>query len=145
MPDDFINDTTQELDKEMCAQLEVELGVWAYLMVQYNLKPGLRKFGEKGEKAAVSSEIADSIICDGHVDAHGGSEAVSGTQDASTLVACLSQRKAHGGYQWMGQHKRSATTCVHPEGICGVTYHIDRINVHHGYFSSEGETKGTML
>jgi hypothetical protein len=27
--------------------------VWAYLMTQYNLKPGLRKFGAKGTVAAL--------------------------------------------------------------------------------------------
>jgi hypothetical protein len=27
--------------------------VWGYLMTQYNLNPGLRKFGDKGAKAAM--------------------------------------------------------------------------------------------
>jgi hypothetical protein len=27
--------------------------VWGYLMTQYNLKPGLKKFGQKGADAAV--------------------------------------------------------------------------------------------
>jgi hypothetical protein len=30
---------------------EEELGVMAYILTQYNLKPGLRKFGTQGEKA----------------------------------------------------------------------------------------------
>ena len=30
-----------------------ELKVWGYIMTQYNLKPGLRKFGTKGQTAAV--------------------------------------------------------------------------------------------
>ena len=37
----------------MCTSSEDELGVMAYLMTQYNLKPGLRKFGLRGQTAAV--------------------------------------------------------------------------------------------
>ena len=38
----------------MTTTLEDELKVWGYVMTQYNLKPGLRKFGNKGEMAAVN-------------------------------------------------------------------------------------------
>ena len=37
----------------MCTMSEEELGVMAYILTQYNLKPGLRKFGTRGEKAAL--------------------------------------------------------------------------------------------
>ena len=37
--------------------------VWAYLMVQYNLKPGLRKFGHNGENA-VDKELMQLHIMD---------------------------------------------------------------------------------
>ena len=37
----------------MCPTSEEELGVMAYLLAQYNLKPGLRKFCTQGEKAAL--------------------------------------------------------------------------------------------
>ena len=30
-----------------------EMMVWGYLVTQYNLKPGLRKFGTRGVSAAV--------------------------------------------------------------------------------------------
>jgi hypothetical protein len=33
--------------------LEDKLKVWGYVMTQYNLKPGLRKFGNRGQKAPV--------------------------------------------------------------------------------------------
>ncbi len=36
----------------MYTTLEEELGVMAYLLTQYNLKPGLQIFGTQGEKAA---------------------------------------------------------------------------------------------
>jgi hypothetical protein len=37
----------------MCTTSEEELGVMAYILMQYNLKPELRKFGTQGEKAAL--------------------------------------------------------------------------------------------
>ena len=37
----------------LCTTSEEELGVMAYLLTQCNLKPGLRKFGTQGEKAAL--------------------------------------------------------------------------------------------
>jgi len=37
----------------MTTSSEEELQVWAYIMTQYNLKPGLRKFGKRGQTAAV--------------------------------------------------------------------------------------------
>jgi len=49
----FVDDVTHRADKVMCTTSKEELGVMAYLLTQYNLKPGLRKFGAKGEKAAL--------------------------------------------------------------------------------------------
>jgi len=49
----FLDDVTHRVDQAMCTTLEEELGVMAYLLTQYNLKPGLRKFGTQGEKAAL--------------------------------------------------------------------------------------------
>jgi hypothetical protein len=42
------------INEELMTGCEQEVTVWAYLMTQYNLKPGLQKFGERGAKAAVS-------------------------------------------------------------------------------------------
>ena len=33
--------------------MEEDLGVMTYLLTQYNLKPGLRKFGTRGENTAL--------------------------------------------------------------------------------------------
>jgi hypothetical protein len=41
------------VDKEMMMTHKHKIAVWGYLMTQYNLKPGLRKFGNKGTEAAV--------------------------------------------------------------------------------------------
>jgi hypothetical protein len=43
-----VDDTEHIVDKELVTQSENEVKVWGYIMTQYNLKPGLRKFGERG-------------------------------------------------------------------------------------------------
>jgi hypothetical protein len=47
-----INDIEHIFDPELVTDLVDKVKVWRYLMSQYNLKPGLRKFGERGAKAA---------------------------------------------------------------------------------------------
>ncbi len=59
----FIDDTIHSVDNAMTTTLEDELKVWGYVMTQYNLKPGLRKFGNKGEMAAVN-EITQLHVMD---------------------------------------------------------------------------------
>ncbi len=49
-----VDDTVYQVDPEVHTTSEDEIAVWGYLMTQYNLKPGLRKFGEQGETAAIS-------------------------------------------------------------------------------------------
>jgi hypothetical protein len=50
----LIDDTIHSMDDAMTTTSEDELKVWGYVMTQYNLKSGLRKFGNKGEMAAVN-------------------------------------------------------------------------------------------
>jgi hypothetical protein len=42
---DTIDDTIHRNDPEMTTISEDEIKVWGYLMTQYNLMPGLKKFG----------------------------------------------------------------------------------------------------
>ena len=51
------------IDKELVTKSEDEFKVWAYTMTQYNLKPGLRKFGARGTTAAVD-ELTQLHIMD---------------------------------------------------------------------------------
>jgi hypothetical protein len=48
-----VDDTVHIIDPALITNLEDELKVWGYIMTQYNLKLGLRKFGARGEKAAI--------------------------------------------------------------------------------------------
>jgi hypothetical protein len=58
-----INDTEHAVDPELLTDSEDKIKVWSYLMTQYNLKLGLRKFGEKGAKA-VMDELTQLHIMD---------------------------------------------------------------------------------
>jgi hypothetical protein len=50
---DMVDDATHVNDPELVSSLEEEMIVWGYMMMQYNLKAGLRKFGDKGKTAAM--------------------------------------------------------------------------------------------
>ena len=47
------DDTEHIIDKDLVTKSEDEFKVWAYVMTQYKLKPGLRKFGAGGATAAL--------------------------------------------------------------------------------------------
>jgi hypothetical protein len=52
-----VDDTVHMMDPAQITSLEDELKVWGYVMTQYNLKPGSRKFGVRGEKATINELI----------------------------------------------------------------------------------------
>jgi hypothetical protein len=58
----WADDTIHKADDAMTTTSEDELKVWGYVMTQYDLKPGLRKFGNKGEMAAVNELIQLHIM-----------------------------------------------------------------------------------
>jgi hypothetical protein len=41
-----IHNAEHVVDKELMTMHEHEIAVWGYLMTQYNLKPGVSKFGK---------------------------------------------------------------------------------------------------
>ena len=48
----MLNDVEHEQDSEIITQSEDEMAVMKYLLTQYNMKEGLKHFGEKGIAAA---------------------------------------------------------------------------------------------
>ena len=58
-----INDTVHRIDTALTTTSEDELKVWGYVMTQYNLKLGPRKFGQRGQTAAVK-ELTQLHIMD---------------------------------------------------------------------------------
>ena len=58
-----IDDTMHEIDPKLCTMSREEMMTWAYMTTQYNLKPGLRKFGARGVTVAVK-ELTQLHIMD---------------------------------------------------------------------------------
>ena len=53
-----IDNTEHTVDPKLLTNSEDEMKVWGYLMTQYNLKPGLRKFGAKGQSAVIDERTS---------------------------------------------------------------------------------------
>jgi hypothetical protein len=49
----MIDNAMHKLDPKLTTRSEDKVMVWGYLMTQYNLKPGLQKFGQRGTDLAV--------------------------------------------------------------------------------------------
>ncbi len=49
-----VDNVVHQVDPELCTTSKDEIAVWGYLMTQYNLKPGLRKFGDQQATVAIS-------------------------------------------------------------------------------------------
>ncbi len=60
---DMVDNATHVNNPELVSSLEEEMMVWGYMMMQYNLKAGLRKFGDKGKMAAME-EMMQLLIMD---------------------------------------------------------------------------------
>jgi hypothetical protein len=50
---DMIDNTTHISNPKLITDSEVEIKVWGYVMTQYNLKAGLRRFGDRGKTTAM--------------------------------------------------------------------------------------------
>ncbi len=59
----MVDDAEQAIVPELMTESEDDMKVWGYLMTQYNLKPGLWKFGERGATAVVE-ELTQLHIMD---------------------------------------------------------------------------------
>jgi hypothetical protein len=50
---DMIDNMTHTSYPELITDSEEEMKIWEYVMTQYNLKAGLRRFGDRGKTAAM--------------------------------------------------------------------------------------------
>ena len=123
-----INDTVHRIDAALTTTSEDELKVWGYVMTQYNLKPGLRKFGQRGQTAAVK-ELTQLHIMDTWTPLQ--AEKISREQRMRALLSLLFL-KENRGRKGTGVHKRSTTESLHPKGRCGITNCVDEVDIHHG-------------
>jgi hypothetical protein len=76
----------------MCMTLEEELGVMAYLLTQYNLKPGLRKFGTREEKATLK-EMTQLHIMDTWTPMEAGKPSREQRMRALSLLLFLKEKR----------------------------------------------------
>ena len=60
---EMLNDKEHDQDSELINQSEDEMAVMKYLLTQYNLKAGLKQFGEKGI-AAVKGKLTKIHVMD---------------------------------------------------------------------------------
>jgi hypothetical protein len=59
---DMVDNTTHVNDPELVSSSEEEMMVWRYMMMQYNLKAGLQKFGDKRKMAAMEEMMQLHIM-----------------------------------------------------------------------------------
>jgi len=90
----FVDDAIHRVVCIMCTTSEEELAVMAYILTQYNLKPGLRKFGIRGEKAALK-EMSQLHIMDTWTPMDAGK--LSREQRMRALSSLLFLKEKHTG------------------------------------------------
>ncbi len=59
---DMVDDATHVNDLDLVSSLEKEMMVWGYMMIQYNLKAGLWKFGDKAKTATIEEMMQLHIM-----------------------------------------------------------------------------------
>jgi len=89
-----IDDTMHKIDPELCTTSQEEMMVWGCLMTQYNLKPGLRKFGARGVSTAVK-ELTQLHIMDTWMPL--GVSKISREQRMHALSSLMFLKEKHAG------------------------------------------------
>jgi hypothetical protein len=59
---DMVDDATHVNNPELVSSLEEEMMLWGYMMMQYNLKAGLWKFGDKAKTVAMEEMMQLHIM-----------------------------------------------------------------------------------
>ena len=133
-PEPLIDDTIHRVDKTLIKTSEDKLKVWGYVMTQYNLKPGLRKFGNRGQKTAVKG--VDAITRHGYLDTDACRQTITRTADVGTVVTVVSKRKKDRRHKGVCLHKWSTAKKLHYKGGGRVTNGVDGVDIHHSVDSS---------
>jgi hypothetical protein len=88
-----VNDIEHVTDTALLTESEDKIKVWGYIMMQYNLKPGLHKFGACGAAAAVK-ELMQLHITDTWKPMH-PSQLGQEEKKKSAIVAAVSEGEAN--------------------------------------------------
>ncbi len=127
----------------MTTTSEEELQVWAYIMTQYNLKPGLRKFDKQGQTAAVK-ELTQLHVMDTWRPIHAEKLSREEKMKALSLLLFLKEKRTRdikGRACINGAPQRDY---IAKRG-CGITYRFNRVHFHHGVHRGTREMGRTML
>ncbi len=138
-----IDNAVHRNDPEMTTMSKDEIKVWAYLMTQYNLKPGLTKFGKHGKTAAIK-ELMQLHVMDMWTAMDPTKLSREQRMKALSLLL-FSKGKENGGCEGMRLYKRSTTASIHSKGRGGLANGVHRINIYHGIHRSKGKMDITML
>ena len=110
-----INDTDHVTDPELIAQNPDEVAIWGYLMTQYGLKAGLRKYGDRADKAAVK-ELTTLHVMNTWTPKH--MHELSREQRSNALSSLIFIKEKWDGtvkgraIQLVADRRRSATNCI---------------------------------
>jgi hypothetical protein len=108
-----IDDATHKIDPKLCTTSQEKMMVWAYMMTQYNLKPGLRKFRVK--------ELTQLHIMDTWTPLEASK--LSREQQMCALSSLLFLKESMHKCKW------SATARIHLQGRSGITNSIKQIHI----------------
>ena len=120
----LIDNSIHRMDKTQITTLGEKLKVWGYVMTQYNLKPGLRKFGNRGHKAAVKElmQLHAMDTC---------RQAITRTADVGAVVTVVSEGEKDRRRKGACLHKWSTAKELHAkEGGC-IINGVDRVDIPH--------------
>jgi hypothetical protein len=115
-----VNCTQHIADSELITKSKDKMKVWGYLMTQYNLKPGLRKFGEWGATAA-RDKLTQLHIMDTWK-AMDPSKIFEGGANESALITTVFEGEENRESQRASVHQWGATAGVHPKRRGSVAY-----------------------
>ena len=135
-----VNETVYLYDKIMTTTSEEQLHLWAYIMTQYNLKPGLWKFRKRGQTAAVK-ELTQLHVMDTWRPIH--AKKLSRDEKMKALLSLLFLKEKRTG-------DIKGTACINEAPQRGYiakeeAYCFNGVHFHHGIHPGPRETGRTML
>jgi hypothetical protein len=123
-----VDETIHRYDKIMTTTSKEELHVWAYIMTQYNLKPGLRKFGRQGQTVAVK-ELTQFHEMDTWKPIH--AEKLTREEKMKALLLLLFLKEKQTGDNKGRVYQQGSATELHTKRRCGVSDRFDGVHFHY--------------
>jgi len=113
-----VDDTVHQVNPELHTTSKDEMAVWGYLMTQYYLKPGLRKFGECVATAAIS-ELTQLHVMD-TLTVMDSTKLTRDNRTRALSSLLLLIKETMWKYKGQSLREQSATEGVYSKGRCSV-------------------------